>query len=596
MAQWRVCLRRLIISLGFTLLAAPAFASCPSIATDCPSGTANNWTVGNALTAGSATVSGALTAGSASVSGTASVTGGSTLTGGATIGGSSFSGVSITLNGSQNGVRWERVQTAGVNRFQWGPVGSETGSNLGSDLEFQGFSDTGSNLNNSFILTRANGGISQTSTSTLSSNTSNNAASSGFLLNQTFNGTSNVANGAVLNAINMTDNLNFTGANNGIQGLNVQINYGTGIGGGRTALNAVSNQTAGPTGGTDAAFNGVGASFDARANFNVGGTSPTIGSAKGFVFGSNPSAHLLGTATNFISPIGEEVDLVTGSGSSFIRKVGVQIVSLSNDVQHGNAGVDADLLFFANGGSQMDYGLLLGDEQGYGPVSSTGTMIGSRIWGGTSQAVGTVGWGIDFLSTIAANGLIRGNGFQVDGSGNTYVGFGILKPDSGGLVIDTNISQATTATVNTGGSGWTGAADVNDNMGNIWTIAVNGGGAVTSATLKRAAQNSTAPATTTIQPQWFQPAATGTVLNVSYSTGTTLKLNPSGNTLIGTGSPLATGATSGFPLIPSSAGTPTGSVSGAGTGKVAIEIDTTNKKLCYSTGGGTWECSAAFSP
>lgn len=72
------------------------------------------------------------------------------------------------------------------------------------------------------------------------------------------------------------------------------------------------------------------------------------------------------------------------------------------------------------------------------------------------------------------------------------------------------------------------------------------------------------------------------------------QINSGANTIIGSGSALATNATTGFLQIATMGGAPTGTVGAAG--KAAIVIDTTNKKLCYSTGGGTWECSAAFTP
>jgi hypothetical protein len=106
-------------------------------------------------------------------------------------------------------------------------------------------------------------------------------------------------------------------------------------------------------------------------------------------------------------------------------------------------------------------------------------------------------------------------------------------------------------------------------------------------------------------------------LDVSYNTGTGtyivatapsggLQINASGaqnvaigvagtnNVQIGTGSALATNAASGFIQVPTMAGSPSGTVGAAG--KAAFVIDTTNKKLCYSIGGGTWECTGALLP
>ncbi|HZT90216.1 MAG TPA: hypothetical protein VFA12_19775 [Stellaceae bacterium] len=84
------------------------------------------------------------------------------------------------------------------------------------------------------------------------------------------------------------------------------------------------------------------------------------------------------------------------------------------------------------------------------------------------------------------------------------------------------------------------------------------------------------------------------VQSASRSTSFTavpLAINPNGgNVRFGTGSALATSATTGFPLIPTMAGAPTGSVGAAG--QAAIVIDTADNKLCWSTGGGTWKCAS----
>lgn len=62
------------------------------------------------------------------------------------------------------------------------------------------------------------------------------------------------------------------------------------------------------------------------------------------------------------------------------------------------------------------------------------------------------------------------------------------------------------------------------------------------------------------------------------------------------GSELATNAITGFPLIPTVNGPPTGNVPVVGNGHASLVIDRANKKICYSVAGGTWECSGAFTP
>jgi hypothetical protein len=84
----------------------------------------------------------------------------------------------------------------------------------------------------------------------------------------------------------------------------------------------------------------------------------------------------------------------------------------------------------------------------------------------------------------------------------------------------------------------------------------------------------------------------GTTLNIGTTAATTINIGNSGsnNLLGGGGSALATVATAGFPLLPTMAGMPTGTV--GALGKAAVVIDTTDNKICWSTGGGTWKCAA----
>ena len=58
------------------------------------------------------------------------------------------------------------------------------------------------------------------------------------------------------------------------------------------------------------------------------------------------------------------------------------------------------------------------------------------------------------------------------------------------------------------------------------------------------------------------------------------------NTLIGSGSALATSATTGLPLFPTTAGAPTGTVGAAGQSAYIVRTD--SHKICHSEGGGTW--------
>jgi hypothetical protein len=153
-------------------------------------------------------------------------------------------------------------------------------------------------------------------------------------------------------------------------------------------------------------------------------------------------------------------------------------------------------------------------------------------------------------------------------------------------------------TVTTDGSGHVTAVTVQV-RGWVPTASVPGG-AVTFKAIHPSQAFTTTTSGSAVWPTDFTATESYTAptsINIGTGSATQVSLGGSqANVLMGSGNALATNATVGFPLIPSSAGAPTGTVSGASAGKVAIEIDTTNKKLCYTTGGGVWECSAAFTP
>lgn len=75
----------------------------------------------------------------------------------------------------------------------------------------------------------------------------------------------------------------------------------------------------------------------------------------------------------------------------------------------------------------------------------------------------------------------------------------------------------------------------------------------------------------------------GTTITVQSGAGTSIIVG-TGNLVLATSGSLATNATTGFPVIPTCAGTPTG-VTGGG----AMILDTTGNKVWFSYGGGTWK-------
>jgi hypothetical protein len=273
-------------------------------------------------------------------------------------------------------------------------------------------------------------------------------------------------------------------------------------------------------------FNEVAGNFVAVASFNEGGTGAALNLSKGSVFAMNPDASLASGATFFQELAGLEINTTAATGSGVFVKYGIAITKKAADAVQGSGLVDAAITMTdqPNSTARWDYGLQFGNEGG--SWSARGSLIGSRLASvAGSTTPGSVVWDADFLSNTATGGLLRGNGFQVDGTGLTRIGFGALKPVAGGLTIDTDGMQATTATVASGGSGYVNGSYVPDAAGNIWVVTAPSG-VVTAATIYHAVQTTTATTPINLAVNPYLPAATGGQLNVAYASGNALSLQP----------------------------------------------------------------------
>jgi len=90
---------------------------------------------------------------------------------------------------------------------------------------------------------------------------------------------------------------------------------------------------------------------------------------------------------------------------------------------------------------------------------------------------------------------------------------------------------------------------------------------------------------------FFQTATAGGTGTTDATPTTKFTVRGNGDVVVGTGTALATNATSGFLYIPSSAGTPVGTPVVDTTGTVPIQYDTTNNAL-YAYRGGGWRAIA----
>lgn len=355
----------------------------------------------------------------------------------------------------------------------------------------------------------------------------------------------------------------------------------------------------------------------ATTNFNAGGIS---GAPVGSNFGATIGGILQNGSTFYSQNVGTEIDYAINTGASSNRLAGLQLVN-SGQVQ----------------GSFQDWGLSIGTNssaktrnpfiiQNVTDANGYAIALEDQNTGGFEAMAG----GLDMAMVTPTGSGVFGGGFfyrwgqgssdgSIDSSGNLNVRYAQLAPTASGLTIDVPLQELTAVTVSAGGSGWSVGNWAKDQYGNVVTIATVSGTAAATVTIQRKGHAATGsiPATSTFSPMGANSSivtATGTstiptaftssltyaapgapTLNFGTTSATAINIaNGSANTIIGSGSALATNATTGFVQIATMAGAPTGTVGAAG--KAAVVIDTTNKKLCYSTGSGTWECSAAFTP
>lgn len=313
------------------------------------------------------------------------------------------------------------------------------------------------------------------------------------------------------------------------------------------AILAQVNQAA-TTGNSGAGgfYNAVAGEFVCTASHPEGGTAVSVSTSSGTIFGLNPEVYLQSGATGFTELCGMETNIAAATGSSVFVKYGITLTPLSSDQVPGFGGVDAlvTLTGQPGAGAIWSYGIQFGNEGG--SWNFNGTLIGSRLSGSAgSPTPGTAVWDIDFLANTASSGLIRGNGFQVAGDGTARIGLGSVKPEAAGMAIDTDGFQASTATIAAGGAGYSSGWYVLDVLGNIWEITGVSGGAITSVSIYRAVQTTSQTTTANIAALPYVPTATGATLTISYSSGTTLQLQPSGGTVqLGSGAFTANGSTS----------------------------------------------------
>lgn len=191
---------------------------------------------------------------------------------------------------------------------------------------------------------------------------------------------------------------------------------GVTVKGNRTTLQGLINLNATTGNGAgNQAFYVAGAST-ALASANDGGTN-TVGA--GNLFARNAVCALLSGATYFNSCVGDEIDVAVKSGTTKVYfKEGMKVVQLLDDLIPGTAEDYAYGLGNQPSGTApgWKFGFQFGTSEGWWPIASTGTMVGTRpgFAGGPTY---TAAHGVDFSGVTFSADSFKSTGFSVNPTG-----------------------------------------------------------------------------------------------------------------------------------------------------------------------------------
>lgn len=503
--------------------------------------------------------------------------------------GTATSSGQLVLNGVNPASRSINWRENGLNTWVAGLFGTNSGANAGNDFFLGAYSDAGAFLGNAFTITRSTRAaqfFGSLVAPTLATNTGNLAITNATAGGSIFS--AGVGNVTGSHTGSLSYNLFYqTGDNSVVSGSSVLVQMNQTVGGNLFSGGAISlniNQTFGTASpGSNTTFY-IGANIGQTASANAGGSDTGNGSS-GNLYGLNITPALATGATNFTEQTSAEIDSAIETGASSRRRQNL-ILALQND--HAVQGANLDTMITIGRTRSASVGsktlIMLGTEAGLFPSdNSIGAFVDHQYGGAAVSGVNPqLARFIDAQDIYASSFMWRSPGTVIDGSGNYTMGPATITWSSSGLAIDSGGTVGGSPTVTAGGSGFVNGQLVRV-LNGLYTATV-AAGAITALTPVVNATNTGAGsgAAQTINGD----GGTGATATIPWTNATTLSLNPSGNTVVGTGAALATGATSGFLQIGTTTGAPTGTIGGAG--KAALIIRTDNHRLCHSEGGGTW--------
>lgn len=271
-------------------------------------------------------------------------------------------------------------------------------------------------------------------------------------------------------------------------GWSMNHNYGgAGSSGGRVGLELYLNQTAAMGDlGSDNYY--VGAAIYSNGVFNNGGTDTTFQGAKGRQFGFNPVTTLNAGATNYYQAGGMEINFSIATGASAAIRSGLTLASLGGTGAQQGAQVDAAIWLYGTGNAPMKSGWLIGSPAGIWPMDPNGSIIETIASDAARPAAVTTGWFGNLWQTTFSGGVLRSQGYLLDGAGNQrvnslIVGNTSITSTATGLSIAAANQLATTTAIASGGTGYYVGNLISTVLGGLYKVAtVSTGGVVTALT------------------------------------------------------------------------------------------------------------------
>lgn len=421
-------------------------------------------------------------------------------------------------------------------------------------------------------------------------------------------------NGAPLNWFLITDNLK-VGASTvpAIEHVGINATMGAAATGDRVMLGGTMSipvTTAALAAGHEPQFIGLGLNVYGTAN--QGGTAQTQAGVSGGLWGDTKVVSLDASSTYFRGITGLEIDVLSQpiQSQAPLAKVGLLIPNYPGDVSNG-AIIDGAIVVAGTPGlpgwmNGIQFGGT-GTNATVGITATTGRMLSSYVNQNLSfPTVNTIADGLYLLETTFGDAVVRAKQ-TVLGQGTLDLGAGRLTAGSGAIALDAAnqvgaVAEGGTIAVggggSSGGTGWAVGNIVYDPYGGVYWVSTISTGAVTQLTVVRqplvngaapsnpisfTTRGGNAGAGLTVNLTWTAPAT----LNLGTATATAVNLgSATANVLVGSGSALATSATTGMLQIGTTTGAPTGTVGASGKGTLIIRTD--NHKICHSEGAGTW--------